>query len=89
MSDNWSEAIAAQNGYHKYPLDWAPYPQHPLRSLFSDQQIEEDLQDLVENQLSDGGWAVNWQTISAEVENECRGIQTLKNLLVLKAYGKI
>jgi hypothetical protein len=78
-----------QNGYHKYPLDWAPYPQHPLRSLFSDQQIEEDLMALVNSQLADGGWAINWQTISPEVENEWRGIQTLKNLLILKAYGKI
>lgn len=79
----------SQNGYHKYPLDWAPYPQHPLRSLFSDQQIEEDLQALVQSQLPDGGWMINWQTISSDVENEWRSILTLKNLLALKAYGML
>lgn len=79
----------SQNGYYKYPLDWAPYPQHPLRSLFSDQQIEDDLQELVKNQLPDGGWAINWEPISTEVENEWRGIRTLKHILILKAYGKI
>ncbi len=73
-------------GYLKFPLDWAPTPNHLFRSLFSDQQIEHDLEALVADQQEDGGWPINWPTVSPTVELEWRGIRTLQNLLTLRAY---
>lgn len=72
--------------YLKFPLDWAPSPNHVLRGLFSDQQIKNDLNALVKNQQEDGGWPINWTAISKAVELEWRGIRTLQNLLTLRAY---
>ncbi len=73
-------------GYLKFPLDWAPSPNHVFRSLFSDQQIKNDLEALVADQQEDGGWPINWPTVSKAVELEWRGIRTLQNLLTLRAY---
>lgn len=76
-------------GYVKFVLDWAPYPQHIFRNLFSEQQIADDLQALIAAQQEDGGWPINWPPVSTASEAEWRGIKTLENLLILKHYGKI
>ena len=74
-------------GYVKYPLDWAPRPDSFCRRLFSDQVIETHLRALAARQQEDGGWLINWETISPMVSLEWRGIVTLKALQVLQAYG--
>ncbi len=74
-------------GYVKYPLDWAPRPDSFCRHLFSDQVIETHLRALAARQQEDGGWLINWETISPMVSLEWRGIVTLKALQVLQAYG--
>jgi len=76
-------------GYVKFPLDWAPAPQHIFRSLFSDEQIETDLQALISAQQDEGGWPINWPPVSTASECEWRGVKTLENLLILKHYGKM
>ena len=76
-------------GYVKFVLDWAPSPLHVFHSLFSEQQIADDLQALISAQQEDGGWILNWPPVSTASEAEWRGIKTLENLLVLKDYGKI
>lgn len=76
-------------GYVKFPLDWAPTPNHPLRSLFSDAEIEKDLQGLIAAQDEDGGWPINWPPVSKTVELEWRGIRTLDNLRILRAYQNL
>ena len=76
-------------GYVKFPLDWAPSPQHFFHSLFSEQQIIDDQQALIAAQQEGGGWMLNWPPVSTASEAEWRGIKTLENLLVLKDYGKI
>ncbi|MAT41491.1 MAG: hypothetical protein CL609_04045 [Anaerolineaceae bacterium] len=73
-------------GYLKFPLDWAPSPNHVFRSLFSDQKIKNDLDALVAMQQDDGGWPINWPPLSKAVEMEWRGIRTLQILLTLRAY---
>jgi len=73
-------------GYIKFPLDWAPTPAHPLRGLFTDAEIKADLQAIIDTQQEDGGWPINWQTVSKAVELEWRGIVTLNRLLTLQAY---
>ena len=76
-------------GYVKFPLDWAPSPEHIFHSLFSAEQIESDLQALIAAQQDDGGWPINWPPVSTASEAEWRGIKTVENLLILKHYGKI
>ena len=76
-------------GYVKFPLDWAPSPNHIFHSLFSTEQIETDLQALIAEQQEDGGWPINWQPVSTAAEAEWRGVKALENLLILKHYGKI
>jgi hypothetical protein len=73
-------------GYVQFPLDWAPSPNHPLRPIFSDQQIQDDLQFLRDSQQEDGGWEINWEPVSVAVALEWRGIKTLKNLRILQVY---
>lgn len=78
-----------EGGYVKFPLDWAPSPEHALRNLFTNDEIEADLDALEAKQQPDGGWSINWEPISPAVELEYRGIVTLHNLLTLKAYKRI
>jgi hypothetical protein len=52
------------------PLDWAPTPRSPCRSLFADEQIEWQLALLLSRQRGDGGWpeagrSRSWRTIEA------------------------
>jgi hypothetical protein len=75
-------------GYVKMPLDWAPSPDSPCRSLFDQETIERHLNALQQRQQSDGGWPINWDPISPGVELEWRGWVTIEALKVLKAYGK-
>lgn len=75
-------------GYVKYPLDWAPNPGSPLRSLFSDALIETHLDALAARQQPDGGWPINWQALSPAAEAEWRGWVTLEALNTLQAYGR-
>jgi len=76
-------------GYVQFPLDWAPTPSHPLRSIFTDQQIQDDLAFLKESQQQDGSWPINWDPISMAVDVEWRGIKALHNLRILKAYSAL
>lgn len=77
------------DGYLQFPLDWAPFPEHPLRTLFTEEQITRDLDALEANQMEDGGWPITWTPISKAVELEWRGMGTLKSLLQLKAYQRL
>jgi len=79
----------ADGGYIQFPLDWAPTPTHPLRPIFTERQIQDDLQALRESQQEDGGWEINWEPVSFGVRLEWRGIKTLRNLLILKAYNAL
>ncbi len=74
------------DGYVKYPLDWAPRPDSFCRRLFSDAIIETHLRALAARQQADGGWMINWETLSPLVTLEWRGIVTIKALQTLRAY---
>lgn len=70
------------------PLNYAPTPESILRSEFSDEQIERDLDRLVTQQQDDGRWATTYG-VSPGSRLEWDGIYTLNNLNILKAYGRI
>jgi len=77
------------SGYVKKPLDWAPAPHSFCRQLFDDETIDVHLSALAGQQAADGGWPINWETVSPMCELEWRGWKTLEALVTLRAYGRI
>ncbi|MGD9697131.1 MAG: hypothetical protein AB7V42_15890 [Thermoleophilia bacterium] len=71
------------------PLDFAPRPDAPARSMFPDALIERHLDHLAAAQLADGGWEFDWGHWSPAAAAETRAIVTLENLIVLRAYGRV
>ena len=57
--------------------------------MFTDQQIEADLDRLEEGQLEDGGWTVDFLHWSPGQAVEWRGIATLGALATLHTHGRI
>lgn len=75
--------------YGLTPLHFAPKPESLCRKLFLQSQIDNHLNDLIEKQLPDGGWPINWDTPGTASNLEWRGRCTLDALLWLSAYGKL
>lgn len=73
--------------YGLTPLDFAPSPQSRWRELFDDDAIAAHLARLAANQHDDGGWEVTWEPPSDAARLEWRGVLTVKNLRVLRAYS--
>ncbi|WP_046471661.1 hypothetical protein [Allosalinactinospora lopnorensis] len=76
-------------GHVHKPLDIAPHPDHIARSLFTEADIEKHLDALQEAQEDDGGWPAPWESWTESSIPEWRGIVTLRNLLVLRAYNRL
>ena len=74
-------------GYVGKALDWAPFPDDPLRGYFSEEEIQANLEELVAGQQEDGGWTITWPPVSPGCEMEWRGWVTLNALLRLRANG--
>lgn len=70
------------------PLDFAPLPGSPARSLFDEAVIAAHLDHLATAQLGDGGWMFNWQAWSPSAEREWRGAVTVDALQLLRANGR-
>jgi hypothetical protein len=71
------------------PLDLSPWPEAACRTLFTDAQIDADLDRLEAGQLDDGGWTVDYLAWSPGQALEWRGIITLHSLSTLRAYGRL
>jgi hypothetical protein len=69
------------------PLDFAPFPGGPARSLFGAGVIEAELERLADGQQPDGGWAVDFASYSPAAALEWRGQRTIQALVVLRANG--
>ena len=97
MDDIGAEAIAKGHfvldpntpGYVKMPLDVAPAPDSPTRRLFSNDVIEAHLDALAARQQDDGGWPITWEPPGPAPVYEWRGQWTVRNLLILRAYGRL
>jgi hypothetical protein len=70
------------------PLDFAPMPDRPVRSLFDPRAIEEELDRLESEQDADGGWRVDWNGYSPAAELEWRGWATVRAIRILTANGR-
>lgn len=69
------------------PLDFAPLPGGPARSLFAAGVVEAELDRLAGGQLPDGGWAVDFGSFSPAAALEWRGHRTIQALILLRANG--
>lgn len=70
------------------PLTLSARPGTRSRALFTDAQIEADLDTLEDGQQDDGGWTFDWLAWSAGQSVEWRGIVTLRALATLIAHGR-
>jgi hypothetical protein len=71
------------------PLDFTPDPRLSSRSMWSDEIIDRHLDALAAGQQADGGWTFNWQAWAPMVEQEWRGVVTVRALTILRAYGRL
>jgi hypothetical protein len=71
------------------PLTLSERPGGRSRALFTDEQIEADLDVLGQGQQDDGGWTFDWIGWSPGQSVETRGIVTLRALTKLHAHGRI
>lgn len=82
-------ADAADPSYGVTPLHFAPTPDSFWRRLFDAEQIEGHLDRLRHDQQADGGWAITWEPPGAAATLEYRGVETVRALRVLAAYGRL
>ncbi|MDP9841704.1 hypothetical protein [Streptosporangium lutulentum] len=85
---NHYRADPADPAYGLTPLHLAPTPDSRWRRLFADDLIEGHLDRLAGDQRPDGGWPITWEPPGAASTLEYRGIETLRALRVLTAYGR-
>jgi len=71
------------------PLDFAPSPDVLARRLFDEATVARQLDALAAAQQPDGGWTVDWTMWTPIVEPEWRGVQTIRRLRTLRAYGRL
>jgi hypothetical protein len=71
------------------PLTLSERPGGRSRALFTDDQIEADLDLLQQRQQEDGGWTFDWLAWSPGQSVEWRGALTLHALATLSAHGRI
>jgi hypothetical protein len=71
------------------PLDLSQRPGAPSRALFTDQQIEADLDRLEQGQQADGGWDFDFLHWCPGQALEWRGAVTVHALSTLAAHGRL
>jgi hypothetical protein len=69
------------------PLDFAPFPGGPVRTLFAPALIDAELERLANGQQPDGGWAVDFASYSPAATLEWRGHRTVQALTLLRVNG--
>ncbi len=71
-----------------HSLNYTPSPEMNSSSIFSEETINLDLNNLINKQKDDGRWDT-WYGISDGTKMEWDGIQTLYTLRILKNYNRI
>ena len=67
------------------PLDFAPFPGGPVRTLFAPELVAAELERLADGQQPDGGWTVDFDSYSPAATLEWRGHRTVQALILLRA----
>lgn len=84
----WFRADPEDPGYGVTPLHYAPTPTSRWRGLFGDEQIEGHLDRLERDQQPDGGWPITWEPPGKAATLAYRGMETLRAVRTLVAYGR-
>jgi hypothetical protein len=84
----WFRADPLDPGYGQTPLHLAPAPNGPWSYLFDTATIDGHLDRLERDQQPDGGWAITWEPPGEASTLDWRGIETLRALRILRAYGR-
>jgi len=71
------------------PLTLSERPGARSRALFTETQIQAELNLLERGQQEDGGWTFDWLAWSAGQSVEWRGIVTVRALAKLRAHGRL
>jgi hypothetical protein len=71
------------------PLDFAPLPGGPARTLFGAGVVDAELDRLAGDQQPDGGWRVDFDSYSPAATLEWRGLRTVDTLILLRANGRL
>lgn len=71
------------------PLDFAPLPGGPARTLLAAGVAEAELERLAAAQQPDGGWTVDFASYSPAATLEWRGHRTVGALLLLRGNGVV
>jgi hypothetical protein len=85
----WYRADPADPSYGVTPLHFARTPDSPWRRLFDDTIIAGHLDRMARDQQPDGGWPITWEPPGMASTLDWRGIETLRALRTLRAYGRI
>jgi hypothetical protein len=66
------------------PLDFAPTPGRPARTLFTSDIVHTDLRRLADQQQTDGGWHVDFMSYSPAATLDWRGHMTVRAISILQ-----
>jgi hypothetical protein len=72
-----------------WPLDLAPEPGRPARTILDEAVVKADLERVAGEQEEDGGWSVDFQSYSPAAALEWRGYATVRALSILRANAII
>lgn len=75
--------------YGLTPLHLAPTPDSRWLGLFDEDVVEANLDALARAQRDDGGWPISWETVGPAAVQESRGVETLRALRTLRAFGRL
>jgi hypothetical protein len=85
----WWRSDPDDPSYGLTPLHLARTPDSPWRQLFDDATIAGHLDRMMQDQQPDGGWPITWDPPGIASTQEWRGIETLRSLRTLRAYGRL
>ena len=71
------------------PVDIAPEPDRPARTLLDEAAVAADLEQLATEQHEDGGWSVDFKSYSPAAALEWRGYATVRALSILRGNAMI
>ena len=77
------------SGHVHTPLDLACHPDHIARPLFTDNEIERNLEAFEQQQRADGGWDACWDHWDTAATLEREGMRTIQRLRILRAYDRV
>jgi hypothetical protein len=72
-----------------WPLDLAPEPGRPARTILDEAVVKADLERVAGEQEEDGGWSVDFQSYSPAAALEWRGYATVRALTILRDNAMI